>query len=157
MKTLSQILLFLAITSGQAFGAGTITKSADQLIDYGIAGLSKRARVVTVDWVGDASDGSVPTLSLDLKGYVLKVITNPGSTAPTANYDIALGDPEDSALDAMATLLNNRHTSTTEQVYPLISGAATPIFLNGTYSLAISNNSVNSATGRIIFYLVDQL
>lgn len=118
---------------------------------------SKRVEKVTVDWTADAADASVPTLSLDLHGFIVKVVTNPGATAPTANYDIALGSPEDSTLDALATLLNNRHTTTSEQVYPLISGAATPIFVSGTHVLAITNNAVNSATGSIVFYLVESL
>lgn len=123
--------------------------------EIGKGGESRRVEIVTCDWVADDTTGAVPTLSLPLDGYVVKVITNPGSTAPTSNYDITLTDPEDSSLDAMASLLLNRHTSTTEQVYPLISGGSIPIFLSGTYGLAVANNSVNSATGRIIFYLVD--
>lgn len=119
--------------------------------------IMRHVEKVTIDWVADDADGSVPALSLPLAGFLLKAITNPGSTAPTANYDIALGDPEDSALDAFAGALQNRHTTTTEQVYPLVTGAAIPIFLSGTYSLALTNNSVNSATGRIILYLVDSL
>jgi hypothetical protein len=128
-----------------------------QQVEIGKGANSKRVEIVTTSWVADDAAATVPTLSLELKGFVLKVVTNPGSTAPTANYDISVTDPEDSALDAMATLLNNRHTSTTEQVYPLISGAACPIFLCGTYGIAVANNAVNSATGTITFYLVDSL
>lgn len=121
-------------------------------------GKNERRRVekVTVAWTAH-TDGSFTTTNIDLAGFVLKVVTNPGSTAPTANYDISLTDPDGSDLDAMATLLNNRHTTATEQVYPLISGGSIPIFLCGTYGLAIANNSVNAATGTIIFYLVDDL
>jgi hypothetical protein len=137
--------------------AGTHTLVSREFVAYSKAVDAKRVEVVTTAFVADSADGSVPTLSIPLAGFVLKVITNPGSTAPTSNYDISVTDPEDSALDALATLLNNRHTSTSEQVYPLISGAACPIFLAGTYGIAVANNSVNSATGRIIFYLVDSL
>lgn len=114
---------------------------------------------IVIDWTADAGDGSVPNLSLtNLCGYVIKAITNPGSTAPTDNYDITLGDPEDSALDALGGALANRHTTTTQQVYPTVSGATVPIWLDkGTYTLAIANNAVNSATGRIILYLASEL
>lgn len=140
--------------------AGTNVLTSRENKQFGLNG--KRCEIVTVDWVADAAAATVPDLSLDLKGYVIKVITNPGSTAPTANYDIALEDPEDNALDPLAGALGNRHTTNTEQVYPAIAGApgtvtSFPPFLCGTYNIAVSNNAVNSATGRIIFYLVDEV
>lgn len=118
----------------------------------------KKIEKIKIDWTADAADGSVPnTVIQGLYGFCVKVITNPGSTAPTANYDIAFLDPDDSGIDAFATLLNNRHTSNSEQVYPLISGAATPIFLAGDYTFNLTNNAVNSATGQVILYLVESL
>lgn len=117
----------------------------------------KNVEIVTVDWVADDTDGSVPDLSVRLDGYLVKVVTNPGSTAPTDNYDITIEDPEDNALDAAGGLLANRSTSATQQVYCTVSGASTPVLLAGTYNIAVANNSVNSATGRIILYLVDEL
>lgn len=112
-----------------------------------------------IDWVGDASDGSVPDTAIKLEGYLEKVITNPGTSAPTDNYDIALKDPEDTALDALGGVLDNRHTSQTQQVYPLIAGAPGTVtavrpYLNGSYLFSLSNNSVVSATGRVILYLI---
>lgn len=134
--------------------AGTNTLTSRVRREFGKAE-RRGVEIVTIDWVGDAADGSVPDLSLDLDGYLVKVVTNPGSTAPTANYDITIEDPTDNALDAAGGLLANRHTTTTEQVYPLVTGAACPIFLAGTYNVAVSNNAVNSASGRIVFYLTD--
>lgn len=127
-----------------------------------MGGESKRCEIVTVDWVADAAAATIPDLSIDLRGYVAKIITNPGSTAPTALYDITLVDPEDSALDVLAGAIINRATATTEQVYPAIAGApgtvsSFPVFLAGTYTIKIANNSVNSATGRIVFYMVDEV
>jgi hypothetical protein len=92
-----------------------------------------------------------------LYGFLIKVVTNPGSVAPTDNYDIKLFDPDDAAFDAAAGLLLDRDTANTEQVYPLISGAATPLFLAGDYVLNITGNSVNSATGQIFMYMVESL
>lgn len=137
--------------------AGSISVTSDNLVSMGY-GERYMVRKIVIDWTGDASDGTVPALSLvNLHGYVLKAITNPGATAPTANYDIALGDPEDSSLDALASALANRSASATEQVYPTASGATIPIWLDkGDYSLSVSGNSVNSATGRIILYLADE-
>jgi hypothetical protein len=118
MKLLSLVLL-LMLFAVPSFGVGTttVTKTAKAFGKNG-----RLMEVVQIDFVGDASTGSVPDTSLTISGYVYKVITNPGSTAPTANYDIVLGDAEDSTLDALASALLNRHTTTTEQVYPKIAG-----------------------------------
>lgn len=122
----------------------------------------QRIECVQIDWVADAAAASVPNTNIDhLYGYVLKIITNPGSTAPTANYDMALGDPEDTTLDALGGLIANRHTSNTEQVYGIIKNgsdiAPYPIFLCGTYQFQLTNNAVNSATGRVLIYLVEHM
>lgn len=127
------------------------------LVEIGKGDESKRIEKIIIDWVADDAAATVPDLSIPLNGYLLKVITNPGATAPTANYDITLEDPEDNALDAAGGLLANRAAATTEQVYPNVSGATIPIFLMGTYNVAVSNNAVNSATGRIILYLASEL
>lgn len=117
----------------------------------------RTVEVVTIDWVADSSAATIPNTSIDLGGYVFKAVTNPGATAPTDNYDIEIMDPEDSALDALAATLKDRDTANSEQVYPTVSGASIPIFLAGTYTLKISNNAVNSASGRIQLYLSDSL
>jgi hypothetical protein len=134
--------------------AGTNTLTSRVRREFGKAE-RRGVEIVTVDWVADASAATVPNLTITLDGYLVKVVTNPGSTAPTDLYDITLGDPEDSNLDAAGGLLANRATTTTQQVYTLVSGASSPLLLAGDYTLAISNNAVNSASGRIIFYLTD--
>jgi hypothetical protein len=143
------LLLSLALFSHLALAVGSTSVVRKAL---------PNGELVVVSFVGDASGGTVPDRSLGLYGYVEKVVTNPGSTGPSANYDITLGDPSDSALDALASALLNRHTSTTEQVYPRIAGTIGTVssfkpFLSGQYTLAIANTSVNSATGTIEIYL----
>jgi hypothetical protein len=89
---------------------------------------------------------------------LFKVITNPGATAPTDNWDIAINDADDSTIDAAKSLLLNRDTVTSEVVYPVSAAGELPLlFQPGTYSLAISGNSVNSATGVIKLFFVDSL
>lgn len=151
------ILIAGLLVASAVFGAGsvTVTRSAN-----GLAGGHTTYQIVQIDWVGDSSDGSVPTKSVSLYGWVQKGITNPGSTAPTPNYDIAFTDPEDSTLDLFANALQNRHTTTTEQVYPLIAGSpgtvsAVKVFAAGNYLFTLTNNSVASATGRLLLYLTD--
>jgi hypothetical protein len=134
---------------------GTFSVTSRSFIDYSKGAEAKRCEKITCTFTGDASDGTVPALSLDLRGFLVKVVTNPGSTAPTDNYDITLTDPDAADLDAAGGTLANRDTANSEQVYPLISGAACPIFLAGTYGLTVSNTSVNNATGIIVLYLID--
>lgn len=149
--------LLLAATS-YAAGTVTVTRSTRS---YSQGGASvPYVGVIQIDWVADAANGSVPNTNIPISGYVTKVITNPGSTAPTALYDIAFGDPEDTALDALAGAVGNRSAATTEQVYPAIAGApgtvtAVAPFLQGTYRFQLTNNSVNSATGRVLLYVTD--
>lgn len=112
---------------------------------------------VTGTWTADDADGSIPSASVDMNGWVIKVVTNPGSTAPTDNYDITVGDPNDTSLDALASQLKDRDSANTEQVYPIATNGVTPILLGGTYTIAITGNSVNSATGTYTFYIKDIL
>jgi hypothetical protein len=87
-------------------------------------------------------------------GFTITVTTQ--GTAPTANYDITITDPSDSALDAAASDLLNRSATAPEQVYPAVTNALTPILLAGTYGLTVANNSATSATAQIILHLSDE-
>lgn len=110
-----------------------------------------------IDFTADASDGSVPTLSLpDIHGFLSQLITDPGATAPTDNWDIKLYHPEtdDATFDVLNDAGLDRDTSNTEITAPVLSGATLPIFVNGTYTLAVSGNSVNSATAKIIIEIL---
>ncbi len=137
--------------------AGTVTETVTQET-ISQTGTPKFVKKVSYAFTADAADGSLPALSTTLKGWLIKAVTVPGGTAPTDNWDVALNDPDSSTLDALGGALGNRDTVTPEQVYPVLGATpAVPLFLCGTYSLAISGNSVNSATGTIIFYIVDSL
>lgn len=135
--------------------AGTTTiSSSDPLQEPRGAGVLKRVgQKIVIDWTSDAS-GDVNGTSIQLYGFLVKVITNPsGSAAPTDNYDFYLTDPEDSALDLMGNACENRDTANTEQVYPVISGAATPPYANGVYGIKIANAG-NAKQGRVILFLL---
>jgi hypothetical protein len=135
--------------------AGTVTVTRTEIKTKYKGDLIEK---ITIDWTADAADGSVPNTSIDsLYGYVVKALTNPGATAPTSNYDIKLLDPDDSAIDALAGALDNRHTSNSEQVYPTASGAQIPVYLCGSYTFNLANNSVNSATGTVILFIKEKL
>lgn len=124
-----------------------------------IPGISraKIGEIITISCTADASDGSFPATTISgLRGFCVKAITKPGGTNPTANYDIALYGSATPTLDAFGGALADRAASTTEQKAPVLTGATSPVFLNGDYSLAITNNSVNSAGITIYLWILNQ-
>lgn len=158
MKMFTKMFAVLSLLTafafaGEAFAAGTISYTKTSVSFGG----GHKTWVYAITWVGDASTGSVPALSLPgMSGYVMKIVTDPGSPAPTANYDMVLNSPDGD--DAAMGAIQNRHTTNTEAAYPVTAAGQLPAYLpGGTYSFAISNNSVASATGTIKIYMVDGL
>lgn len=122
--------------------AGTVVLSSQRS-----EGAVRKARILAT---ADASDGSFPTktlraLGIHIDGYLIGISTNPGSTAPTDNYDITLLDEDGE--DRLAGAGANRDTSTTE--YAAVGRACSP---DDTLTLTITGNSVNSATIEIILW-----
>lgn len=70
-------------------------------------------RVFRVTLTSDASGDATQTVVMD--GAIVRVVTNPSATAPTANWDVTLVGPDGE--DLAAGELVDRHTSNTEQVF----------------------------------------
>lgn len=124
--------------------AGTITETAYKLGNI---------RRLVFDCTGDASDGSFPdtTITEKIDGFLLALETNPGATAPSANYDITIEDGE--AVDVLTSLGANRHTSSTEYVNLVVDTYFhRPVSSSDSLTLKIANNSNTSATTKIILY-----
>ncbi len=116
---------------------------------------SKRGPIglITLTCTADAADGSYPAQALATKfsGELLRMVTNPGATAPTNLYDVVLndGDSVDVLYGAGANLL----TATTEdnpiQVIADVTAKGhlmhPPISVEDVLTWTITNNSVNSA------------
>ena len=106
---------------------------------------------VVTAFVGDDGTGAVPTYTFQLPvdAELVSLVTNPGSTAPTANYDITLLDTD--SIDVLQGLGANRHTSNSEEAslyYATQLGR--PLVMGGrNLVLTIANQAVNSATGTI--------
>lgn len=157
MRNLLMLGIFLAsslsfIEPAQAAGTATVSKST-RSYDNGV-----KTRVVSVAITADAADGSVPDTTISgIHGCLMKVITNPGTPAPTDNYDIELLDPDDATADGAKALLANRDTANTEVVYPLSeAGSAGGLYFQpGTYTLKVTNNAVNSATVVLKMFFTD--
>jgi len=106
-----------------------------------------RMEVITLTCTADAAAATFPATALTNKfsGTLLQLETNPGATAPTANYDIVLTDAE--GHDVLEGVGANRHTSTTEKVPVVYSGTGTHpmVHASDTLTWTITNNAVNSA------------
>lgn len=149
--TLLALSLLLMSPSG-VWAAGTVT-------DAGKLKYSKNVSVLTYSWTADASAATVPATAstIPIDGYVFMVVTNPGATAPTTLYDITLTDSD--GVDIMGGELADRHTSNSEQAFPLMSGSTDFFggrFVAGVLTLNVTNNSVNSATGTVVIYISNE-
>jgi hypothetical protein len=104
-------------------------------------------------WTADSGDGSVPDTVTDdtVTGYLMNAKTDPGTTAPTALYDIALND--DDAVDVFQAELNNRSAADSEQVLAKVGNAYGEPFINSVLTMVLTNNSVNSAVGELKVYV----
>lgn len=147
MKFLKLLIAFLIMVA--PLSAQTVTQTYL---------LSPTGRTATITWSWTAAaDGSVTGANLTvsatnlekIKGWFLYAMeTNPGSTAPTDDYDIVVNDAD--GLDILGGVGANRDTANTEKVLPMIGGTATPVPIDTTsLVLAITNNAVNAATGTV--------
>jgi Na+/serine symporter len=102
-------------------------------------------RKVTFSWTSDASTGNVTGVSEVIHGKIIRVVTNPGATAPTANYDVVLNDAD--GVDVMGAALADRHTTTSEQVIP-----DPPVGVHGAISPVVTNAG-NEKLGTIVIYV----
>lgn len=102
----------------------------------------------------DAAAATVPDTVLPaIEGRLLALVTNPGATAPTDNYDVTLEDGD--GLDRLQGVGANRDTANSEQA-PIVYASTSihpSISIEETLTLKVANNAVNSAGLTIaIFY-----
>ncbi len=118
---------------------------------------------VAFTWVSH-TDGSLTAVSTNdtkhegrtitdwMKGWdVLFAITNPGATAPTANYNAVFTD-EDSC-DIFGGELNDLSATVAEQAVPLVGSAYATRPITSALSFDITDNSVNTGLGTAILFL----
>jgi hypothetical protein len=132
------LLLTVALTA-PVRAAGTVTQAHST---------TGNIRKVVFTCTADAADGSFPATAITRKveGRLIQLITDPGTTAPTDNYDITLVDGN--GLDVLQGVGANRDTANTESAAIVFSSTSiNPVVdESDTLTLTIANNSVNSAT-----------
>lgn len=145
MKKFFSALLFACLLMPlQAWAAGTVTEEWLSLGD--------QDHVLKLTCTADASDGSFPSYETRraIDGWVYLMTTDPGSTAPTDDYDITISDLQ--GVDISGGTLADRDTATSEQVIPKIFNFYISRRTYGPVTVAITNNSVNSASVVICVY-----
>ena len=113
------------------------------IVDTGDLG---EIRVVQAKFTA-ASDGSVEDWEFSLgsqrKWYLLRAVTDPGTTAPTDDYDITILDTWEN--DYANSQLLNRDEANTEKV---AFGKYEPIY--SPVTVKVDNNIVDGATGTVV-------
>lgn len=133
-----------------AGSAVTITQSKTEVPYRDEHGIIK----VLIEWLADDTDGSVPDTvcnDINIHGrYCILGVTDPGTTAPSADYDITIVD--EYGCDIFGGKLADRSATLSEQEMPLIGTAYDGRVVTGTITFKLANNSVNSAVGKCALY-----
>ncbi len=109
-------------------------------------------KVVKMAWVSDSSGDVTAVIFID--GEIVRMDTNPGSAAPTADYDVTLID-DITGLDILGGAGADRHTTTTESVVPTLTtsaGAEAKPIHYGTATLTVANAGAAKDGDIYIFY-----
>lgn len=119
-------------------------------------GANGRIRKVIVEWTSDDTTGSVTGTTEKIVGELIKGVTDPGSAAPTDDYDITITDEEGAdVLGASLDNLGDRDTANTEVVYfgltdGTVNTSAFPVVCD-KLTIAVTNAG-NSKTGQLTLY-----
>lgn len=134
---------------------------ASVVYDDGQDGVGLRAgiRSLTVTFLTDDAAGTATIDTRKIVGECIKIVTDPGSAAPTANWDVVVTDENGlnpfAGCQNAATLLA-RHTTNTEQTYLQLLDSGTvalsafPV-VQGVLTIAVANAG-NAKTGTIKLY-----
>lgn len=146
--TLFLLTFHLSLFTGTAHAAGSVSSSI-------AANGFNEVQVWTLTFTADASDGSIPSTTMtasELKNvhgyYLYQIVTNPGSTAPTDNWDVVVLN-SDGVADVLGSQCLNRDTANSETCYPV-----NYYLVDDALTVAISGNSVNSATATVKIFFV---
>lgn len=129
----------LLVLAAPLDAVGTVTQT-----HYRVGNIRKVVFVVTAD----AADATIPAtaIAVPIEGRLVQLITDPGATAPTDNYDITLLDGN--GLDVLQGVGANRDTANTEAAPIVFTGTSVHPVVDESdvLTLTIANNAVNSAT-----------
>lgn len=102
---------------------------------------------IKASWLSDDATGAVSgTTEYKYTGQLVRLVTDPGATAPDDNYDLVVNDS-----DSVDTLMGgglNRDTANTEQVL----GTSLGVVFDSKLTFAITNAG-NAKNGTVYLYI----
>jgi len=117
--------------------AGTVTVTEERLATV---------KKISWAWTSDASGDADQVTSFPYTGVLERLVTDPGSTAPTADYDVVVNDED--GVDVLMGAGADRHTSTTEQVLASSLGCVVGDVLN-----LVVSNAGDTKEGTVHLYI----
>ncbi len=160
MKKILGILLGLLLVVGVGVGtswatmacsnpsSGTVTSSSDKAIGTTRAGV----RLAKISYTTAASGGTFTCeMNSEINGWILRVITDQGATAPTALYDIDIDD--DGGLDVMGGALDDRSDTARESTRPLNKGNYEAVETSGLHTIQVTAAGNSKTIVLLIYYL----
>ncbi len=110
----------------------------------------KGVTLVKFDWVSE-TQSATGTTEFAYSGKVLELVTDPGSAAPSDNYDVDIVDSD--GVDVLAGQGQNRHTTTTQYV---VDSDSTPLGVVCDSILTLNIGTAGDAkTGTVYLYLAN--
>ncbi len=123
------------------------------VVTHATAATNGRMKTITFSWTSDDTTGAVTGSTTDtINGLVYGLKTNPGSTAPTDNYDITVTDAD--GLDVLGGVGADRDTANTEYAAAKDgAGNVVPIPVSGVLTINVSNAGNSKVGVATLFYL----
>ncbi|KKN14825.1 hypothetical protein LCGC14_0992340 [marine sediment metagenome] len=156
MKRILGILLGLLLIVGVGTGwatmacsnpsAGTVTSSSDKAIGTARAGV----RLAQISYT-TTTDTFTCVMNSMINGWILRVQTDPGITAPDSDYDITIKDAN--GQDVMGGALADRSATLTESTRPLSKGNYEAVETYGLHTIAATNTGSSKTAEILIYYL----
>ncbi len=117
---------------------------------FGAIQYAAQIKRLKLDYV--TASGSASVTVADVNGVILRVTTNPGATAPTDNWDIALLDED--GIDVLGGDGVDRDTANSESFCPSVAfgDGFVPVAVSGSLTLNITNAG-DAKVGSVIVYL----
>ncbi len=125
--------------------AGSITETVRK---------TRSIRALVLAWTSDASGvvAEIPTAH-NISGEIMRIVTAPGTPAPTALYDVTLLDAD--GFDVLGGLGANRSATVKEQFVPLTGDGTTTnqrVAVDGTLTLTIANAGASKQGTLTLYY-----
>jgi hypothetical protein len=146
------ILIALLLIPCMAFAEGSVSVTKDTINGGDV-------EIIAFAFIANAAGtATVPATSSstvypgDKAGYIIKVVTDPGSPAPTDDYDVSLIDATTGA-DLLGGEGADRDTANSEEAVPKIGNAYAANFAPVAFTMTLTGNSVNAAKGTVYVYI----